>query len=153
MRCSFCGYEFDPKDQTCRPACPMHQSCHMVCCPNCGYVLPDPSRARMAGWLQRFLDKREASKKVSMPKNKGISLLNWDVGRPGKVVDVAAREPGQLARLSSMGLVPGSVVTVRQRRPAYIVQVDATEWALDPSIAAQIFVDEVKTADHLDESS
>ena len=114
----------------------------MLCCPNCGYAMIDPARSQVAGWLKRFLDGRAMREKV-MQGHKGISLLDWDVGRPGQVVDIAAREPGRLARLSSLGLVPGSVVTIHQRKPTYIVQVDATEWALDASIAAQIFVEEL----------
>jgi len=105
--------------------------------------MSDPARSQVVSWLKRFLDGHVRKAKVSQG-HKGISLLEWDVGRPAQVVDIAVREPGRLARLSSLGLVPGSVVTIRQRKPTYIVQVDATEWALDASIAAQIFVEELR---------
>ena len=36
MKCTLCGFEFEPTDSLCR-GCPLKSNCSMVCCPNCGY--------------------------------------------------------------------------------------------------------------------
>ena len=43
-------------------------------------------------------------------------------------------------KLSSLGLVPGSVVRLQQTRPAAVVKVGETTLALDVSIATGIYV-------------
>jgi Fe2+ transport system protein FeoA len=61
-------------------------------------------------------------------------------GRAGRVVSIVPREPGQLARLASFGIVPGTIVRLQQRRPAVVVRTGETTLALDPAIAAGIAV-------------
>ena len=56
------------------------------------------------------------------------------------MVYVARQEPQQRVRLSNLGLVPGASVVLQQRRPAAVVQVGETTLALDPEIAAAIYV-------------
>jgi Fe2+ transport system protein FeoA len=46
----------------------------------------------------------------------------------------------ELNRLLSMGLVPGSKISVVQRMPTYVVHVGESQLAFDESIAAGIFV-------------
>jgi hypothetical protein len=51
LKCSFCGYEFDPDQaQTTCTACPLAKGCHLVCCPRCGYQTPP--EAKLIGWFR-----------------------------------------------------------------------------------------------------
>ena len=50
------------------------------------------------------------------------------------------REPGQLVKLSHLGVVPGAVVHLQQTRPAAVIRVGQTTLAVDPEIAAGIYV-------------
>ena len=61
-------------------------------------------------------------------------------GETGRVVRVSAREPARLVRLSAMGVVPGAVVTVAQRKPAVVIGIGETTLALDEAITAEIYV-------------
>lgn len=65
------------------------------------------------------------------------------VGRDARIVYIAPREPARLARLGSLGIVPGVVVHLQQRSPAAVIRVGETTLALDPAIAGEIYVKRV----------
>jgi Fe2+ transport system protein FeoA len=65
-------------------------------------------------------------------------------GRAGRIVSIVPREPGQLARLASFGIVPGTIVHLQQCRPAVVVRTGETTLALDPAIAAGISVKRIE---------
>jgi DtxR family transcriptional regulator, Mn-dependent transcriptional regulator len=62
------------------------------------------------------------------------------VGQEGRIVYIAPREPGRLVQLSNLGVVPGATVHLQQVRPAAVLRVGETTLALDPGIAAEIYV-------------
>ncbi len=68
------------------------------------------------------------------------SLADLELGTDGRIVFITARQRNRLARLSQLGIAPGSTVRLLQRRPTYIVQAGETEVALEPEIAREIFV-------------
>ncbi len=59
--CPLCGVTFDAEGQGCRPSCPMASGCRVVCCPACGYSVPQESGVAggLRKLLDRFRDKRE----------------------------------------------------------------------------------------------
>ena len=61
-------------------------------------------------------------------------------GRSARVVHVGGDDPNRMARLSSMGLVPGAVVEIRRQRPATVLKVAETVIAIDGGIAESIWV-------------
>jgi len=61
-------------------------------------------------------------------------------GQEARVVHVAARETGRLVKRSTMGVVPGAVVRLLQRRPAVVLEIGHTTLALDEAITSDIFV-------------
>jgi Fe2+ transport system protein FeoA len=63
--------------------------------------------------------------------------------RPGegaRVVHVVARETARLVKLSTMGVVPGAIVRLVQRKPAVVLEIGHTTLALDEAITSDIFV-------------
>lgn len=62
------------------------------------------------------------------------------VGTRARVVHVVPKHPDQLLRLSNLGLVPGAVVVLRQKRPAAIVAIGETRLAVDSEITDAIYV-------------
>lgn len=48
--CPVCGHRFDPVVHGACCACPLHQGCNLLCCPDCGYQTVDPTRSRLARW-------------------------------------------------------------------------------------------------------
>lgn len=65
------------------------------------------------------------------------SLKDIEVGTRAKVMFINAPA---MDRLSSIGLVPGAVIKLQQKRPSYVIDIDETTIAVDEDIANGIFV-------------
>ena len=139
MRCSLCGYEFDPATLACHTGCPLGKHCHLICCPNCGYQVVDESRSRAAGWLRRWLPGRRDAPALGT-EAAPVPLTTVPTGVEVQVHALADMPPARQARLNVFGLAPGSRITLMQRYPACLVRVDETELALSAEIAGQIWV-------------
>lgn len=61
-------------------------------------------------------------------------------GEKAKIVFITPESHSRLDRLSAMGVVPGSMVKLHQKRPSYVVQLGETMIAVDKSITKEIFV-------------
>jgi Fe2+ transport system protein FeoA len=61
-------------------------------------------------------------------------------GQSARVVHIVAREAARLIKLSALGVVPGAIVRVVQRKPAVVLEVGNTTLALDEAITGDIFV-------------
>lgn len=57
-----------------------------------------------------------------------------------RIIFIVSSSNTRLDKLSTLGLVPGSMVRLKQRRPAFVVQIGETTIALDPAIAKEIYV-------------
>ncbi len=61
-------------------------------------------------------------------------------GASARVARIAGSDPQRMLKLSSLGIVPGARVLMRQHRPAAVIQVGETTVALDPEIGSEIWV-------------
>jgi DtxR family transcriptional regulator, Mn-dependent transcriptional regulator len=61
-------------------------------------------------------------------------------GTEGRIVYIIPRERERLARLTSLGIVPGARVRVQQKVPAFVLAIGETTLAVDPAIAGEIYV-------------
>jgi DtxR family Mn-dependent transcriptional regulator len=68
------------------------------------------------------------------------SLRDLEVGARAKVMFISAPA---MDRLSSIGLVPGAVIKLQQKRPSYVLDIDETTIAIDEDIATGIYVKQV----------
>lgn len=62
------------------------------------------------------------------------------IGRDYRIVFIASRTHRRLDRLGALGVVPGASMRLHQRLPAFMIQVGGTDIAIEPEIAADIFV-------------
>ena len=69
-----------------------------------------------------------------------VRLSELPIGTEGRVVRLGARDPRRADRLSGLGVAPGSIVVVLQRRPAFVVEVGETTLALGEEIADEVLV-------------
>ena len=69
-----------------------------------------------------------------------LALDRLEVGRDGCVDRIETRDVRRLEALSSLGIVPGSMLRLLQNRVAVVVRVGETEVALDSAVARQIRV-------------
>ena len=69
--------------------------------------------------------------------------LTLQTHNPGDIAQVTAidtQNAARLHKLSALGVVPGSLIKLQQRRPAYVVQVGQTQLSLDDDVAREIMV-------------
>jgi DtxR family Mn-dependent transcriptional regulator len=71
-------------------------------------------------------------------------LSTFDLGARGRIVFIAPKFHDRMDRLAALGVVPGSEIRLHQRAPSYVIEVGETTIALDPEIAAEIFVKRVE---------
>jgi len=70
----------------------------------------------------------------------GTPLDALEKGVRARIVFVAPRRADRMDRLACLGVLPGSEVLLLQRVPSVIIEAGETTLALDPEIAAEIFV-------------
>lgn len=69
-----------------------------------------------------------------------VRLVDFEVGQNGRIVFITPAEASRIGRLSSIGIIPGAVIKLIQRRPSVVLQIDETTLAIDPELAKEIFV-------------
>jgi DtxR family Mn-dependent transcriptional regulator len=67
-------------------------------------------------------------------------LYDLTPGERGRVVLLAPRHRDRLEQLTDLGVTPGAVLTLRQRKPSLVVEVDRTLLALEDEIAQGIYL-------------
>ena len=72
-----------------------------------------------------------------------IPLVELGLSEEGRIVFIAPRSHGRLDRLSTLGIVPGSIVRMHQKNPSYVLQIGETTLALDKDIVKDIYVKKV----------
>ena len=67
-------------------------------------------------------------------------LTGLPLGARGRIVFVAPKWADRMDRLACLGVLPGSEVRLTQRSPSVVIESGETTLALDPEIAAEIYV-------------
>jgi DtxR family Mn-dependent transcriptional regulator len=69
-----------------------------------------------------------------------MPLNDLDPGAEGRIVFISTNFPARLDKLSALGVAPGSIIKLRQKKPSPIIQVGETTVAVDPEIVHDIYV-------------
>jgi DtxR family Mn-dependent transcriptional regulator len=69
-----------------------------------------------------------------------VRLDHWAVGERGRISMISSRSPDRLRRLGTLGIHPGAEIRLRQKRPAFVIEVGETTLALERELATEIFV-------------
>ena len=69
-----------------------------------------------------------------------ICLRDLPVGQQARLAYMSSSSHKRLDQLSSVGLLPGAIVHLHQRSPAFIVDIGQTSLALDKEIVSGIYV-------------
>ncbi len=72
-----------------------------------------------------------------------IPLEELGLGEEGRIVFIAPKSHQRLDRLSTLGIVPGSIVRMHQKNPSHVLQIGETMLALDKEIVRDIYVKRV----------
>ena len=65
------------------------------------------------------------------------------LGDRGRIVFIAPKSHQRLDRLSTLGIIPGSIVRMHQKNPSYVLEIGETTLALDREIVKDIYVKKV----------
>jgi DtxR family Mn-dependent transcriptional regulator len=80
----------------------------------------------------------ERGRKELVPIIKKLTELK--VGEEGRVVFIKPSTHSFLDRLSSLGVVPGTVIRLHQKRPTLVIQFSGTTMAIEDDVAKDIYV-------------
>lgn len=69
-----------------------------------------------------------------------VALTEMKPGDPGEIAYLAAGDVRKMQKLMSMGVLPGTSVTLLRTYPSYIFKVGQSEFAVDEDLAREIFV-------------
>ncbi|HHL40199.1 MAG TPA: DtxR family transcriptional regulator [Deltaproteobacteria bacterium] len=69
-----------------------------------------------------------------------VRLSDFEVGARCKIVFIASTDTGRFKKLNSIGILAGSVIKLLRKKPTVVLQVDETTVAIDPDMAAEIYV-------------
>jgi DtxR family Mn-dependent transcriptional regulator len=72
-----------------------------------------------------------------------IPLEELGLGENGRIVFIAPRSHQRLDRLSTLGIVPGSILRMHQKNPSYVLQIGETTLALDSEVVRDIYVKKI----------
>ena len=72
-----------------------------------------------------------------------IPLEELGLSEEGRIVFIAPKSHQRLDRLSTLGIVPGSILRMHQKNPSYVLQIGETTLALDRDIVKNIYVKRV----------
>jgi DtxR family Mn-dependent transcriptional regulator len=70
-------------------------------------------------------------------------LKELEVGSKGRIVFIVPSESSRLERLAAMGIVPGTIIKLKQKKPSFVLEIDETSLAVDTLIAEEIYVKQV----------
>jgi DtxR family Mn-dependent transcriptional regulator len=73
-------------------------------------------------------------------------LPAFELGARARIVFIAPKFHDRMDRLAALGVVPGSEIRLHQRAPSYVIEVGETTIALDPEIAAEIYVKPIEVS-------
>ena len=69
-----------------------------------------------------------------------VALTELKPGEPGEIAYLAASDVRKMQKLMTMGVLPGTSVTLLRTYPSYIFKVGHSEFAVDEELAREIFV-------------
>ena len=69
-----------------------------------------------------------------------VSCDQLQIGESASIAYFCTREHSRLLKLSALGISPGISLKLIQKWPAYVVQCEETEIALEPEVAQNIYV-------------
>jgi DtxR family Mn-dependent transcriptional regulator len=72
-----------------------------------------------------------------------MQLKELEIGYQGRIVFITPSEESRLERLASLGIIPGSIIRLKQKKPSFVLEIDETTLAIDSAIADNIYVKQI----------
>lgn len=72
-----------------------------------------------------------------------MQLKELEVGTQGRIIFIIPSEKSRLERLATLGIIPGSVIKLKQKKPSFVLKIDETTLAIDSAIVESIYVKQI----------
>ncbi len=72
-----------------------------------------------------------------------MQLKELEVGTQGRIIFIIPSEKSRLERLATLGIIPGSVIKLKQKKPSFVLKIDETTLAIDAAIVESIYVKQI----------
>jgi DtxR family Mn-dependent transcriptional regulator len=69
-----------------------------------------------------------------------VRMMDLRIGEAGKVVFIKPLTHGRLDRIGTLGLIPGAILRLKQKRPTVVLDIGQTTVAIDREIADEVYV-------------
>lgn len=69
-----------------------------------------------------------------------VSVDRMHIGEQARVAYINTRNYARLQKLASFGISPGVAIKLHQRRPAFVLECDQTQLALEEALAKEVYV-------------
>ena len=69
-----------------------------------------------------------------------VPLPDLELGKPARIAFLSQRFHKRIDKLGNYGVVPGSEIRLRQKRPSFVIEIGSTSLALDADVAREIYV-------------
>jgi Fe2+ transport system protein FeoA len=137
--CPLCGFVYEPGGDACRTSgCPFAtSSCRKLHCPRCGYSVPDENASVVARFVRRLF---AGNTPPTVRADAGPRRLSDLPAGTRATIERIEGSATLAAQLSAQGLVAGTALDLKQRRPCFVVEMGETTLALERSVAAGIWV-------------
>jgi Fe2+ transport system protein FeoA len=137
--CPLCGFTYEPGSSACLSSgCPLaSKACRKLHCPRCGYAVPDEGASVLARWVRRLFSTPAVQAADTTDGTRPLADL--PTGTRGAIARIGG--PSMLeAQLAAQGVVPGTVLRLAQRHPAFVIEVGETTLAFEGAVARAVWV-------------
>lgn len=69
-----------------------------------------------------------------------LPLTAAEIGTESKIVYILPSLKLRLSKLTNLGVIPGNLIKLKQKSPAFVITVEESTIAIDSDVAAEIFV-------------
>jgi DtxR family Mn-dependent transcriptional regulator len=73
-----------------------------------------------------------------------VPLRELSPGDEGRIVFIVPKDHTRLDKLGTLGVTPGSIIKLHQKRPSYVIKIGETELAVEDDIAKDIYVKKIE---------
>jgi Fe2+ transport system protein FeoA len=69
-----------------------------------------------------------------------LPLIDLQPGQSARIAQINSEDSARLMKLASLGVVPGSLIRLQQRKPVFIIWVGETMLSLERTVAEDILL-------------
>ena len=69
-----------------------------------------------------------------------LPLIAAEIGTDAKIVYILPSLKLRLSKLTNLGIIPGNIIHLKQKSPAFVISIEESTIAIDKEVAGEIFI-------------